>query len=209
MRKIAHKIRILAMSYLKWAWPLLLADSALSHWAGEATTLWRAWLNGAAFLWVVLAPIAPLTLLLDRSRRERAMARLCGLREGDERERAVTGEAARATLLLSLTFQVVLLVMSMISVHLAWDPSAPKGERGLVEVGMGFSSSRHLDPFGTGFNRPKPMEVGVDETRHGGINLGGGFILAPSIFPILALLILIQLAAFRILAVRRYEGAVD
>jgi hypothetical protein len=198
MKKLALKARNAAMLYLKWAWPLLLVDAALETWAGDSSALWRSLLNGAAFAWVLCAPIAPLELLLDRERRERAMARLCGLREGDERERAVTGEAARATLLLGLSLEVVLLVLSLVSVHLVWDPTAPKGAKhGLVEVGMSFNSSRHLDPFDG---------ASVPAKASGNALEAGGYLLSPSAFPVLAVLILVQLAAFKAFALRRYEG---
>ncbi len=209
MKSLARKVRSYAMVYLRWGWPLLLADAALSTWAGEPSSLWRSIINHAAFAWVLCAPIAPLGLLLERQRREDAMARLCGLREGDERERVVTGEAARATLLLSLFLQVILLVLSLVSVRLSWDPTAPKGEKhGVLSVGMAFSSARHLDPFGVSSEDPKFFNLGAPpEALRPEIHLFGGFLLAPSTFPVLALLVLIQLLAFKVFALRRYEGA--
>lgn len=208
MRSLVSKVRDAAILYLKWGWPLLLADAALETWAGESAALWRSLLNGAAFAWVLCAPVAPLSLLLDRARRERAMARLCGLREGDERERAVTGEAARATLLLALCLEIVLMVLSLVSVRLSWDPNAPKGgHHGTLSVGMAFSSSRHLDPFGASLEKADWKVLGAaPETPKKEIEMGGGFLLAPSTFPVLILLVLAQLAAFRSFALRRYEG---
>lgn len=208
MRKVALKIRDLAMLYLKWAWPLLLADAALEMLAVHSETSWRSCLDSAAFLWVLCAPIAPLTLLLDRERRERALARLCGLREGDERERGVTGEAARSTLLLALSLQVIMLVMSLVSVRLSWDPTVPKGQKhGMLSVGLAFSSSKHLDPFGSTAGRSDYLALGASpETTGREVHLMGGFLLAPSTFPVLVLLVLLQLAGFRAFAMRRYEG---
>lgn len=210
MKKIVLKVQDLAMLYLKWGWPLLLAEAAFEMWGGEPTTPWRSLLNDAAFAWVLCAPVVPLRLLSDRQRRERTMARLCGLREGDERERAVTGEAARGTLLLTLSLEVVLLVMSMVSIHLVWNPTAPKGAKhGLLEIGMSFSSSQHLDPFGASSSLPKMTKTGASmDAGRNALELGG-YMLSPSVFPVLALLILIQLAAFRAFATRRYEGSDD
>lgn len=205
--KIAAKIRDAAITYLKWGWPLLLADVALETWAGSPETAWRSIINTAAFAWVLCAPVAPLSLLLSRERRERMMAKLCGLKDSDERERVVTGEAARATLLLALSLQAVLLVMSMVSVRLSYDHAAPKGQKkGLLSVGMAFSSSRHLDPFGGVAEDSKMLELGAVRPKSGEAAIVGGFLLSPSAFPVLALLILIQLAAFKFFAMRRYEG---
>lgn len=198
MKTLAARVAALMTLYLKWGWPLLLIDVALETWVGGSRSPWRVSLNTAAFAWVLCAPILPIRLLLDRQRRERAMARLCGLREGDERERAITGEAARSTLLLALSLQVGLLVLTLVNVHLAYDPAAAKGSRGVLSVGLGFSSSRHLDPFGVS---SKPPETDRRKTEH------GGYVLPPSVFSILLLLILIQLASFKAFALRRYDGA--
>ncbi len=197
MKSIALKIRDAVLLYLKWAWPLLFADAALAAWAGEPEAVWRRALNTAAFAWVLCAPVAPLDLVFNRARRERAMGRLCGLKEGDERERRITGEAARATLLLALSLQVVLLVLSLVSVRLDYDPSKPKGSgRGNLQVGLGFSTEKHLNPFESA---PAPAEAPAHR-------LFGGYALAPSTFPVLAVLVLFQLAAFKAFAMRRYEG---
>lgn len=198
MKLILKKVHHAVLLFAQWGWPLLVLDVATGAYKGG--TGWTDRLNTAAFLYVLSAPVWPATLLLDRERRERAMARLCGLREGDERERAVTGEAARATLLLGLALQSVLLALTLVNVDVSYDPSAKaRGEKGgVLSVGLGFSTERHLDP--TGWDAAKPVEA------PSGWRWGGNLI-SPSAFPVLALLILAQLAAFRAFALRRYEGA--
>jgi hypothetical protein len=208
MKNILARLHKAVLSYVLWGWPIVLLNVALDRWAGESPASWRSFLCDAAFAWFLCAPVAPITLLLDRFRRERAMARLCGAREGDERERAVTGEAARSSLLLALSLQTVLLAMSMTTVRLFWNPLAKKaGEHGLITVGFSFDPARHLDPFGAApasdqkiaaFGAalaPKPNDIEF-----------GGFLLSPSSFSVLALLILIELAAFKTFSQRRYEG---
>lgn len=208
MKKIMLKVRDLIFIYLKWGWPILLANVALDTWAGNSTAQWRSFLNAAAGAWWLCAPVVPVSLLLDRQHRERAMARLCGLREGDERERAITGEASRAALLFGLSLQTILLVLSLVSVRLSWDPAVPKGQKhGLLSVGVGFSSARHLDPFGTAQKEESALSLGAVEPAPQEIAIGGGFLLAPSTFPVLVLLILIQVAVFKAFAMRRYEGS--
>ncbi|MBI3565896.1 MAG: hypothetical protein HY079_11910 [Elusimicrobia bacterium] len=198
MKRFIGRLRDLALTFLKYGWPLVLADAALAHWAGEPLAAWRRAVNSAAFGWVLCAPVAPLSLLLDRARRERAMGRLCGLREGDERERVITGEAARTTLLLGLSLQVVLLVLTLVSVRLDYDPTKPKGQgRGLLQVGLSFSTERHLDPFGAAVAPPAPARENT---------VLDGYVLTPAAFPVLALLILAQLAAFKAFSLRRYDG---
>ena len=195
MKKILSNAHKAVLTFAAWGWPILIIDLALG--AADRPQLWANMLNTAAFVWVLSVPAWPITLVLSRPRRERAMAWLCGLREGDERERVVTGEAARSALLLSLALQRVLLALSLIRVSLIWN-LAEKGEKkGLIAVGMGFSSTDHLNPFGGPTPEKDPAPKGVSAV---------GYLLSPACFPILALLILTQLMAFRIYAGRRYEG---
>lgn len=198
MKRFLTRLHRAVLAFAAWGWPLLLLDLASGAYKPPAP--WADWLNSAAFLYVLSVPAWPATLLLDRQRRERAMARLCGLREGDERERAVTGEAARATLLLGLALQSVLLALSLVNVELAYDPAAKaRGEKGgVLSVGLGFSSEKHLDPSGWSGSQPPAKAAGWH---------WGGSVIAPSTFPVLALLVLVQLAAFRAFALRRYEGS--
>lgn len=196
MKNILSRLHRAALLFAAWGWPILALDLATG--AHDGGTAWANALNTAAFAWVLCAPVWPITLLMDRARRERAMARLCGLRENDEREKLVTGEAARSALLLSLALQSVLLALSLTTVKVVWNPEEKGEKKGLLAAGLGFSSSRHLDPFGAASPEPDPAPKGVS---------AGGYLLAPSTFPVLAVLILVQLAAFRFYAGRRYEGA--
>ena len=167
-----------------WGWPIVLIDAALDAWQGEPTTWWHHVLNDGGFAYVLCAAAALITLVVDKTRRERAMAWLCGVREGDEREKAVTGDAAKTTLLLSLSLQVVLLVLSLTTVQLVWNAAAPAGtHHGTLSVGLKFSSADQLGAFHL-----------------------GGYVLPPAVFPVLLVLILLQLAAFKTFSRKRYEG---
>lgn len=195
MKKMLLSLHKTVLTFAAWGWPILLLDFASG--AYKSPSPWADWINSAAFIWVLSAPVWPITLVLDGARRERAMAWLCGLREGDERERVVTGEAARSALLLSLALQSVLLVLSLTTVKIVWNPEEKGEKKGYLEAGMGFSSTKHLDPFGAPIDEKDPAPKGVSV---------GGYLLSPACFPVLAVLILVQLAAFRAYAGRRYEG---
>jgi hypothetical protein len=191
------KLHVAILTYAAWGWPIIVVEAALEFFAGSPQEPWRDVLNGLAFVWILCAPVWPVTRLLDRKRREVAMAKLCGLREGDERERAVTGEAARFTLLLSLALQTILLSLSMTNVQIVWNPDSREEKKGVLTAGLAFSTSRHLDPFGVPSREKDPAPRGVS---------AGGYLVPPACFSILALLILVQLAAFRAYGGRRYEG---
>lgn len=198
MKKIALSLHKAVLTFAAWGWPIVAVDAALELLAGSPQGAWRDALNLLSFAWILSAPVWPVTWLLDRERREVAMARLCGLREGDERERAVTGDAARFTLLLSLALQSILLVLSMMTVKVVYNPEIKEAKKGVLSAGMAFSTTKHLNPFGSPSDEKDSAPRGVS---------AGGYLLSPACFPVLALLILIQLAAFRAYAGRRYEGA--
>jgi hypothetical protein len=201
MKSILAKLHKASLAYVVWGWPIVLIDAALDAWMGEPATLWRHLLNDGGFAYVLCAAAALVTLVLDKARRERAMAWLCGVREGDERERAVTGDAAKTTLLLSLSFQFVLLVLSLTTVQLVWNAAAPKGTpHGMLSVGLKFSSSQQLSAFG--FESP----VAAAAPAAPGRIVVNGFLLPPATFPILLALILLQIASFKAFSRRRYEG---
>lgn len=201
MKKILVRLHKAVLAYALWGWTIMLLDAGLDAWLGEPASWWRNALNDAGFAYILCAAAALITLVADRDRRERVMARLCGVREGDERERAVTGEAAKTTLLLSLALQVVLLVLTLTTVQLVWNAAAPKGTpHGLLSVGLKFSSSDQLGAF-----RLAPPAAAAVPAEPGRV-LINGYLLPPAAFPILLVLILLQLAAFKAFSRRRYEG---
>src|SRR6185312_573069 len=201
MKNILVKIHAAILGFALWGWPVMLLDAGLDAWLGEPASWWRNSLNDAGFAYILCAAAALITLVADRGRRERVMARLCGVREGDERERAVTGEAAKTTLLLGLALQVVLLVLSLTTVQLVWNAAAPKGTpHGLLSVGLKFSSSDQLSAL-----RPSPPSAAPAPTEPGRV-LINDYLLPPATFPILLLLILLQVAAFKAFSRNRYEG---
>lgn len=201
MRNSLVKLHAAALAYALWGWPVVLLDAGLDAWLGGPASSWRHVLNDAGFAWVLCAAAALVTLVADRGRRERAMARLCGVRENDERERAVTGDAARTTLLLSLAFQVVLLVLTLTTVRLVYDAAAPKGTpHGTLSVGLKFSSADQLSAFGGTPSRTAPPAA-----EPGRVVLDR-YLLPPAAFPILLALILLQVGAFKAFSRRSYEG---
>lgn len=186
---ILKRLQSAPLTFVKWGWPILILDRALNFWFGLRPTSLSAFVNAAAFAWILCVPIATLIFLLDRESRERAMSRLCGLREGDERERLVTGDAARATFLLGLALQAALLFMTMTCVRIYWDMNVPQGQKhGTVAVEM-------VWPLGT---PPAPAP--------GEIPIASEFLLSPSAFMPIALMLMIQIGSFQFFARRRYAG---
>lgn len=211
MNKLTSLLPSILRRYALFGSPLALFGAALVRWAGSSTG-WRDYAEAMLAMVLLSTPLVLISLLMDRERREPIMARLCGLREGDERERAVTGEAARATLLLGLSLQALVLLMSMVSVRLAWQPRAPRDEKkGVLSLGAGFSTDRHLNPSGISvesepwLNLKRPASPPPPETPDE-LSIGG-FLAPPGAFILMLALILLQIAAFKAFSSRRYAGA--
>lgn len=141
-----------------------------------------SWLS---LLWMASLLVLPVGLVLDSRWRQAAMSRLAGFHESDERERAVTAEAARATLLFALALQCALLAMSLTTFRFVRRPDG----HGFIAVGVGYRSVE-----------PVPEPSGTDIR---------GRLLPPSAAPLLLALLAAQLGVFRSFARRRYEDLGD
>ncbi|MBI4055994.1 MAG: hypothetical protein HY399_00395 [Elusimicrobia bacterium] len=161
----------------------------------KAGFLW--FINQLGLLWILCVAYIPLALLFYRNFRESLLSRLAGFRERDEREQLVTAHASRATFLLMLALQIILLVFSMTTVDLVRDPNG----HGTLSIGVGIDSSQHLNPF---FLKPTPLSPspsGHLEIHH--------FLIPPNLALILLMLILVQVGAFKLFSRRRYEGTAN
>ena len=151
--------------------------------------------NVLGFVWVLCLPYLPVSVLLRRDVRERLMSRLAGVREGDEREQVITGQAARATFLLMLALQLVFLAMSLTSVYLARDD----GGRGLFAVTVDFDPREHLRTTAA------VASGGMTATVPGRFELKT-WLLPPGAALVLMLLIAVQVLAFRLFSAPPYAG---
>lgn len=155
-------------------------------------------INELGFFWILSLAYLILALVFYKDYRENLLARLAGFKEGDEREHLVTANASRATFLLMLALQIVLLVMSLTHVHLIYDPSNPNpNEHGLLSISMAFSS-KQLDIYSLTPAPVKSPPPGSWEFK--------SYLIPPNMSLILLLLILVQVGSFKLLSGRRYEG---
>ena len=153
-------------------------------------------LMNLGFVWMLSLAYCVLALLFYEAFRESLLSRLAGFREQDERERLVTARAARATFLLTLAFQIALLVMSMTGVHLVRTPDG----HGSLSIWMGLRSE-NLDFYA----RPAaPVPSGPPTSFDFRSQL-----LPPNVTPILLLTILVQLGGFRLFSRRRHGGDLE
>lgn len=184
-----------AHRYVAWFSLLAAPVVIVGSWWWPGEDLMGRVINQFGFIWILSVAWHPAALVLDRGLRESLMARLAGFREGDERELLVTAAAARATFLLMLAMQVVLLLMTLTTIRVTKEP----GGGGMLSAGLGVDSGRMLDVLFTESGATPPPADGA-------LASFGGHVLPHNLALVLVLLILIQLGAFRLFAMRRYEG---
>jgi len=108
--------------------------------APQAGFLSSGFFGFAVAMWLALAVYLSIRLLVSGPFREQVIAKITVIRDRDEREAHLTGKAARATLLTTLAFLVLLFCLNSIQVAVYRVPpeKAVGGKTGMVTLGVGF-----------------------------------------------------------------------
>ena len=101
--------------------------------SGGLTTLWTA-LGFNLMFWFVTLILFLIILVVAPSVREKTLTRLANINERDEREQYITGRAARATYISTLSLMILLFFLSMFSVKVSQIPH----KKLMVSVGLHF-----------------------------------------------------------------------
>ncbi|MGE0763073.1 MAG: hypothetical protein AB7N80_07340 [Bdellovibrionales bacterium] len=90
--------------------------------------------------WFALLIVFLICLVALPQAREKTLKRLARLKERDEREQYITGRAARATYLSTLSVLILFLFISIFKFDITKKPIAemPEGKRGVVSIGLNF-----------------------------------------------------------------------
>jgi hypothetical protein len=90
--------------------------------------------------WVLALFIFAIMLVVSKSIREQTLRRIANVKERDEREQIVTGKAARTTYISTLSFLILLLVLSIFQVNVVkLDSANPDGKKHTLNVGLKFN----------------------------------------------------------------------
>jgi hypothetical protein len=138
-------------------------------------------LAGLFFLCILYSIIA---LLISKSFRTAFISKISGIMEKDEREIVVTGKALKATYLCTFILLVGFILLTMATFSFT---ATPDGHHA-ISSGFGFSTDRHLDIL---FKIPRDPKI--------------HYILPPQLFGIFSLLILLQIALFRLFSRKYYR----
>ena len=90
--------------------------------------------------WMILSIYLSVRLMVSGLFREKVLAKLTFIRERDEREVILTGKAAKATMLTSISILIFLFCLScfQVSIYRVPPEKAVDGKTGIVSLGLGF-----------------------------------------------------------------------
>lgn len=145
-----NKTLKLLQNYLLLSFPFVLIPIAISQGylfspaiLNSNNILLKIITNGLVInlmLWILALAAYLLLLLLSTEVRNKTLARLANLKERDEREEYITGKAARATYLATLSLTLFLLFISMLNVNLSSIEKTAPGQPGhSISLGLGYS----------------------------------------------------------------------
>jgi heme/copper-type cytochrome/quinol oxidase subunit 2 len=138
---IVNKIIRFIQTYLVVAFPLVLLCMARKPTPPvENNFLWEI-LSWNLMLWFAVLVVFLVMLVILPAARERTLCRLANLKERDEREEYITGKAARASYIATLSMMILFLFFSIFSFSYYRLPEneATNGKRTTISVSAGFN----------------------------------------------------------------------
>jgi hypothetical protein len=101
---------------------------------------WEA-LSWNLMIWFSVLLLFLILLLVHSSTRELVITRLTGMKERDEREQIIAGQAARSSFLVTFSFLILLLFVSVLSVDISKIPESEitAGKTKSLSIGLNFS----------------------------------------------------------------------
>lgn len=89
-------------------------------------------------VWFAMVVLFMASLVLIPQLREKTLSRLANIRENDEREAYITGQAARKAYLTTLSLGLFLLFFSLFSLQIIWNSEAKQAGKPSGEVSISF-----------------------------------------------------------------------
>lgn len=121
------------ISFMVWA---TLSDFAQKNYTGLGWDIF-GWLFIA---WVLSLIYIVTKMLFSRKVRDVVMARLAGIKERDEREVVVAGNAAKFSFLSTFALLLFMLVFSISNLSITKQPNIDNGKHGGISIGFGFKA---------------------------------------------------------------------
>ncbi len=135
--RLAYKyvLYVLPLVGVLLVWGLIEDPTALSVSTGTKRIVWD-FLGWFFMAWVALSFYLSVRLVLSSENRNAFLKRLVKIKDSDEREEYITGQAAKFSLLSSVAILFMFLFLSLIRVSVNKDINPTEGKKGSISIGM-------------------------------------------------------------------------
>lgn len=122
-------------------WQTINPDINLLNNTSKITNILWTTLGINLMIWFLMLIVFLSLMVLVPAFREKTLKRLANIKDKDEREQFITGQAAKKSYISTLSMTIFLLFFSLFSLQVIWGPPAVENEkhRGSVSISMGFS----------------------------------------------------------------------
>lgn len=137
MNKLIRALQTYLLVAAPFVVACMLAGTIAPHW--RSGLAWEL-LSWNLMLWFLLLIVFLVLLVAIPAARERTLLRLANLRERDEREEFITGRAARATYMSTLSLMIFFLFFSVFTFDVKRKPPAQvvDGKEHVMSIGLRF-----------------------------------------------------------------------
>jgi hypothetical protein len=136
-----NAINKFVINYLKWASPIAIIAAVLSALGkADGTILYDA-IGIVTIIWLVLLAYLVFALAFQDQLRNRFVRWVAGIKENDEREFFIAGQASKKTFIFMTGFIILLIFLSVIRIDIYQNKAlGPEGKKiGEIRLGLGAS----------------------------------------------------------------------
>lgn len=104
MNKYTNKLNQFAIGYLKWASPIAIIAATLSGMGKSDDTIFYDVIGVVTIVWILILTYLVFSLALQDQLRNRFVRWIAGVKENDERESLIAGQASKKTFIFMTGF---------------------------------------------------------------------------------------------------------
>lgn len=161
----------LVLTLLVWGWISGNPDE-LSRSEGMTRLLWDT-LGWNFMIWILCSLYLVIKMVIKKKFRDIILSKIAGVRERDERESLISGEAAKFSFLSTIAMLFLLLFLSIFTITVAKNPYGldKSGKRGYISIGMNFF------PFSKDVPEKKIIDKNLEILTYTGIPLSSSMVI--------------------------------
>jgi len=164
----------------------------LSRSEGIIRIFWDT-LGWVFMIWIVSSFYLVIKMVIQKNFRDIVLGKAAGIKERDERESIISGEAAKFSFLSTMAILLFFLFLSVFTITIAKHPDGidKSGKRGHISIGMNFF------PFANDVPKKKVIDKNLEIFTYSGVPLSSSMITL--------LILLWQLGSYKYIIRREYS----